>query len=156
MVHQHFALVDALSVAENLALSLSPPGALRWSTRGRSPRRAPALAAQIGLELGDLDAPVGTLPVGQRQRIEILKALAGDDPRPDPRRADRGADAGRGARSSSPCSSRLRAAGTAVLFITHKLREVMAIADRVTVMRRGRVVARVAAPGGQRGRRSPS
>jgi simple sugar transport system ATP-binding protein len=142
MVHQEFALVDALSVAENLALSLAPPGEWRWhpATVQAAARR---LADDVGLQLGDLAAPVGTLPVGTRQRIEIIKALAGrtrllilDEPTavltPDE------------VAQLFAVLDRLRQAGTAVLFITHKLGEVMAIADRITVLRRGRVVARVA------------
>ena len=139
MVHQEFALVDALTVAENLALSLSPPGEWRWR-RDRVVAAATRLAEAVGLDLGDLDAPVGALPVGQRQRLEIVKALAGetrvlilDEPTAvlTPSEATLLFDV----------LARLRAAGTAVLFITHKLGEVMAIADRVTVMRQGRVVS---------------
>ena len=138
MVHQEFALVDALSVAENLALSLSPPSEWRWQREqvGAAARR---LAESVGLELGDLDAPAGSLPVGQRQRIEILKALAGetrvlilDEPTAVLTPAE--------VRALFAVLARLRDAGTAVLFITHKLGEVMAIADRITVMRHGQVV----------------
>ena len=138
MVHQEFAMVDALSVAENLALSLSPPGEWRWR-RDRVAAAATKLADAVGLDLGDLDAPVGSLPVGQRQRIEIVKALAGetrililDEPTAVLAPAE--------VRSLFEVLARLRAAGTAVLFITHKLGEVMAIADRITVMRHGQVV----------------
>ena len=140
MVHQEFALVDALSVAENLALSVCPARAWRW-TRSDVAAAARRIAAEIGVELGDLDRVVGLLPVGQRQRIEIVKALAGDT---------------RILILDEPTAvltpnevaqlftvlDRLRSAGAAVLFITHKLAEVMAIADRITVMRRGRIVAR--------------
>jgi simple sugar transport system ATP-binding protein len=138
MVHQEFALVDALSVAENLALSLSPADAWLWHREdvGAAARQ---VAAQLGIELGDLDAPVGQLPVGHRQRIEIVKALAGrpevlilDEPTAVLTPAEVGA--------LFAALDRLRQAGTAVLFITHKLPEVMSIADRITVMRRGRVV----------------
>jgi simple sugar transport system ATP-binding protein len=141
MVHQEFALVDALTVAENLALSLSPAGEWRWR-RAAVGAAAARLAEAVGLELGDLDAPVGALPVGQRQRVEIVKALAGetrvlilDEPTAVLTPAETS--------GLFEVLARLRAAGTAVLFITHKLGEVMAIADRVTVMRHGRVVARV-------------
>ena len=142
MVHQEFALVDALSVTENLGLALRQPGERLWRperVRDAARRRA----AEVGLDLGDLDAPVGALPVGTRQRIEIVKALAGetrllilDEPTavltPD--------EVGQ----LFIVLDRLRRAGTGVLFITHKLHEVMAVADRITVLRRGRVVARVA------------
>jgi simple sugar transport system ATP-binding protein len=140
MVHQEFALVDALSVAENLALSVCPASGWRWR-RADVAAAARRVAGAVGIELGDLDLAVGALPVGQRQRLEIVKALAGDT---------------RILILDEPTAvltpgevtqlfvvlDRLRRAGTAVVFITHKLAEVMAIADRITVMRRGRIVAR--------------
>jgi simple sugar transport system ATP-binding protein len=141
MVHQEFALVDALSVAENLALILSPPDSLRWH-REQVVAAAIRVATEVGLELGDLDAPVGDLPVGLRQRVEIVKALANrarvlilDEPTAvlTPAEVDH----------LFAVLDRLRRAGTAILFITHKLREVTTLADRVTVLRHGRVVARV-------------
>ncbi len=141
MVHQEFALIDALSVTENLALALSPPGERRWRP-DRVAAAARRLAGEIGLELGDLDAPVGSLPVGQRQRIEIVKALAGntrvlilDEPTAVLTPAE--------VTHLFAVLDRLRDQGTAVLFITHRLAEVTLLADTVTVMRRGRVVAQV-------------
>jgi general nucleoside transport system ATP-binding protein len=140
MVHQEFALIDALSVAENLTLSVCPSIGWWWR-RADVVEAARQLAGGIGLPLGDLDAPVGTLAVGMRQRIEIVKALAGntrililDEPTAvlTPQEVSQ----------LFTVLARLRAAGTAVVFITHKLAEVMAIADRISVMRRGRVVAR--------------
>ena len=142
MVHQEFALVDALSVAENLALALSPAGDWRLHL-DRVATAAARLAVDVGLELGDLHTPVGALPVGHRQRIEIVKALAGDtrilildEPTAVLTPSEVGLLFG--------VLERLRNAGTGILFITHKLGEVLAIADRVTVMRRGRVVGQVA------------
>jgi simple sugar transport system ATP-binding protein len=141
MVHQEFALVDALSVAENLALSLRPRGEWRWR-RAQVIDAAVRVASEAGLDLGDLDAPVGALPVGQRQRIEIVKALAGQ-PRvlilDEPTAVLTPAEVAQ----LLAVLDRLRRAGTAMLFITHKLAEVSAVADTVTVLRRGRVVARV-------------
>jgi general nucleoside transport system ATP-binding protein len=139
MVHQEFALVDALSVAENLALALHSGSALRCNLNAVT-IAATRLAMEIGLEVGDLSRPAGELPVGVRQRVEILKAVAGET---------------RVLILDEPTSvltpgetahllrvlDRLRSRGVAVIFITHKLREVMAIADRVTVLRRGRIVA---------------
>jgi len=143
MVHQEFALFEVLTVSENLALALSP--AREWRLRlDRVAAAAGALAAEIGLDLGDLDARVETLPVGTRQRLEILKALSGqtrililDEP----------------TAVLTPVETaqlfrmlvRLRARGGTVLFITHKLREALEVADRVTVMRHGRVVRTVRA-----------
>jgi len=140
MVHQEFALIDALSVGENLALSVCGGRGWLWQ-HAEVAARAQRLAQQIGLDLGDLDAPVGALPVGVRQRIEIVKALAGetrvlilDEPTAvlTPREVEQ----------LFAVLERLRHAGTAILFITHKLGEVMAIADRIIVMRAGRIVAR--------------
>jgi len=140
MVHQEFTLVDALSVAENLVLSVCPES--RWQWRQADVVAAAArMAGDLGLELGDLDRPVGTLPVGQRQRVEIVKALAGqarililDEPTAVLTSAE--------VAQLFAVLDRLRRAGTAVLFITHKLAEVTAIADRITVMRRGGIVGR--------------
>jgi ABC-type uncharacterized transport system ATPase subunit len=141
MVHQEFALVDEFSVAENLALALSPPNAIAHAP-DHIASAARELASRVGLSLGDLDARVGDLPVGVRQRIEILKSLAGrtdvlilDEPTAVLTPAE--------AEQLFTVLQQLREHGTAVLFITHRLREVVAIADRITVMRRGRVVARV-------------
>jgi simple sugar transport system ATP-binding protein len=140
MVHQEFALVDALSVAENLTLSLCP--SLRWWWRRAAvAEAAERIAADIGVALGDLDAPVGALPVGMRQRVEIVKALAGntrililDEPT--------AVLAPQEVAQLFAVLGRLRDGGTAVAFITHKLSEVTAIADRITVMRQGRIAAR--------------
>jgi simple sugar transport system ATP-binding protein len=139
MVHQDFALVDALSVGENLALGLSPPGAFRLRL-DEVAGKALQLASTVGLELGDMDATVGDLPVGTRQRIEIVKALAG---RPDVLILDEPTAVltSTETRQLFDVLRRLRAGGTCILFITHKLGEVMEVADDVTVMRRGRVVA---------------
>ena len=138
MVHQHFTLVDALSVAENLALSLPRQSRFRFDA-GAAATEARALAERVGLELSAPDTPVAQLPVGARQRLEILKALAGggrvlilDEPTAvlTPQEV----------RPLFAMLRQLREQRQAVIFITHKLREVKAVADRVTVMRRGRVV----------------
>lgn len=138
MVHQHFTLVDALSVAENLALSLPGQPRFRFAADAVA-AAARALAERVGLELSAPDVPVAQLPVGACQRLEILKALAGggrvlilDEPTAvlTPQEV----------RPLFAMLRQLRAQGRAVIFITHKLREVKAVADRVTVMRGGRVV----------------
>jgi simple sugar transport system ATP-binding protein len=140
MVHQEFALIDALSVAENLALSVCPSERWVWR-RAEVVAGAQRVVAQLGLDLGDLDARVGALPVGVRQRVEIVKALAGDTRvliLDEPTAVLTPSEV----EQLFAVLERLRRRGTAVLFITHKLGEVMAIADRVTVMRAGRIVAR--------------
>jgi general nucleoside transport system ATP-binding protein len=138
MVHQHFTLVEALSVVENLALSL--PDQPRWRfDAAAAARHAQTIAARIGLDLGAPDMPVSELPVGARQRLEILKALAAggrvlilDEPTAvlTPQEV----------RQLFVMLRQLRAQDRLILFITHKLREVTEIADRLTVMRRGRVI----------------
>ncbi len=138
MVHQHFTLVEALTVAENLALSLSHPGAWRLDL-GAVAQKARALATEIGLDLPDPDLFVRDLPVGTRQRLEILKALA---------RADRVLILDEPTAVLTPHEvaglfemlRRLQARGLTILFITHKLREVRELADRVSIMRRGALV----------------
>lgn len=138
MVHQHFTLVEALTVTENLVLSL--PHTARWRLRtAAAAAQARALAQRVGLDLSPPDAPVFQLPVGARQRLEILKALAGagrvlilDEPTAvlTPQEV----------RQLLAMLRELRVQGHAVIFITHKLREVKEIADRVTIMRGGRVI----------------
>ncbi|MEZ5066443.1 MAG: ABC transporter ATP-binding protein [bacterium] len=138
MVHQHFTLLPALSVLENVWLS--HPDRPRFSLDlPRARVRLLELSERFGLDL-DLSARVGDLPVGAQQRVEIAKALARspevlilDEPTAvlAPEEVDR---LFAGVRA-------LVAAGTSVLFISHKLDEVLEIADRVTVLRRGRVTA---------------
>jgi len=141
MVHQHFTLIEALTVAENLVLSL--PGQTGWRfDRDATTAEAQALAAHVGLALSPGNQPVHTLPVGARQRLEILKALAGggrvlilDEPTAVLTPAE--------VQHLFGMLRELRAQGRAIIFITHKLREVRAVADRVTIMRRGRVITTV-------------
>jgi ABC-type uncharacterized transport system ATPase subunit len=140
MVHQHFTLIEPLTVAENLALSMPQPPRWRFDA-ALAAAQARALVRRIGLEIGPPEAQVSALPVGARQRLEILKALAGagrvlilDEPTAvlTPQEA----------RQLFAMLRQLRAEGRLVIFITHKLREVKEVADRVTIMRRGRVIAR--------------
>jgi len=138
MVHQHFMLIEPLTVAENLILCSPHRPRFRLPPQ-RAVRYAVELAARVGLDIGDPTAVVGTLPVGLRQRIEILKALAGDtrilildEPTAVLTREE--------TLQLFGLLRRLRDAGRLILFITHKLREVTEVADRVTVLRRGRVV----------------
>ncbi len=140
MVHQHFMLVDTLTALENVMLGAEPHVLLhKAETQVRA--RLLELMASTGLKVA-LDALVGDLSVGDRQRLEILKALY------------------RGARVlilDEPTAvltpqeteqlfgvlALLREQGTTILLITHKLKEVMRLCDRVTVMRAGRVVEEV-------------
>ena len=141
MVHQHFMLVDTLDAIENVMLGAEPHMLLgRASTDVRA--RMGVLMESTGLKVA-LDVPVGELPVGDQQRLEILKALYRgarililDEPTAvlTPQETEQLFGVLMG----------LRAQGTTIILITHKLKEVMRLCDDVTVMRGGRVVARVA------------
>ena len=140
MVHQHFRLVESMTVAENIALADPElPRRIR-----RSDLRAAALKAAtlLGWEL-DPDAYVGDLSVSEQQRVEIIRMLARDVrvlilDEPTAVLAPPEADA------LFAAMRRLAGSGRAVVIVTHKLREIMAVADRVTVLRRGRVVGSAA------------
>ena len=137
MVHQHFMLVDTLSALDNVMLGAEAHWHLNVA-RAAVRRQLDALMRETGLHV-DLNALVQDLPVGERQRLEILKALVRgarililDEPTAvlTPQETDALFVTLRG----------LRARGTTVLLITHKLKEIMALCDAVTVMRGGQVV----------------
>ncbi len=138
MVHQHFMLVEPMTVAENLTLGHEPPAAFGAYRSGAAERAVEELSKRYGLAV-DPHARIRTLSVGAQQRVEILKALHHgarvlilDEPTAvlAPQEVD---DLFRVLRA-------LAAQGAAIVLITHKLAEVRAVADRVTVMRAGRVV----------------
>ncbi len=136
MVHQHFTLADNLTVLENITLGAESLLRMRADRQGAR-RRISELSAKYHLEVA-CDARVGTLTVGERQRVEILKALYRDvrilildEPTAvlTPQEAD-----------DLFATLRLAVAdGLSIIFISHKLHEVMAIADRVVVLRHGKV-----------------
>jgi ABC-type uncharacterized transport system ATPase subunit len=139
MVHQHFSLVPTLSVLDNLLLGRSAGILLRRRTHER---RIVELAEAYGLPV-PLRRMTGDLSVGERQRVEILKCLIGepkllllDEPTAvlPPTEIDSLIDTIR----------RIAADGRAVVLVTHKLAEIERVADRVTVLRGGRVVESVA------------
>ncbi len=144
MVHQHFMLVPPLTVTENIMLGMeSRRGPLL--DRATAARRIAALSQRYGLDV-DPAATVADLSVGAQQRVEILKAfyrdaevLILDEPTAvlTPQEADDLFAIMRG----------LRAEGKSIVFITHKLREVLAIADRITVLRGGRVAGQTPVAG---------
>jgi ABC-type uncharacterized transport system ATPase subunit len=140
MVHQAFKLFNSLSVWENIVYAREPSSGPLINRR-EARRRVADLAARHRLSV-EPDASVGALSVGVRQRIEILKALYReakililDEPTAvlTPQERDGLFDVMR----------HLAAEGRTILFVTHKLPEVMAITDRVTVLRDGRVVERM-------------
>src|SRR3954452_2034288 len=141
MVHQHFMLVPVFTVAENVMLGheqTSAPGVL-------SRRKAAAMVSELSQRYGlkvDPNALVEALPVGVQQRVEIIKALSNeakvlilDEPTAvlTPQEIDELMEIMRS----------LKAQGTSIIFITHKLREVKAVGDKITVIRRGKVVGTV-------------
>jgi simple sugar transport system ATP-binding protein len=154
VVHQHFMLVPPLSVADNVVLGQEPcgPGPLRRFLRILDRKRASAevraLSERHGLHI-DPDRLVADLSVGEAQRVEILKVLYRgaqllclDEPTAvlTPAEAGRLLAVLRGFTKARD-DARDKDAARGVLLVTHKLDEVMAVADRVVVMRRGEVVA---------------
>jgi simple sugar transport system ATP-binding protein len=141
MVHQHFMLVPALRVWENVWLA--HPDRRGWRLDEARARRAVArIEDDLGLAL-DLDARVADLPVGVRQRVEIAKALSADSSLlilDEPTAVLTPHEI----RELFHVVRRLRERGTCVLFISHKLDEVLEISDTITVLRRGRVAAQAA------------
>ncbi|MGA7934843.1 MAG: ABC transporter ATP-binding protein [Kovacikia sp.] len=140
MVHQHFTLADNLSVLDNIILGTEPLWRL-WQNRRSARRRLVSLAETFGLGVNP-DAQVGKLSVGERQRVEILKALYRkvkililDEPTAvlTPPETE----------ALFTTLRRLTEAGLSVVFISHKLQEVMTVSDRVIVLRSGKVVANV-------------
>ncbi len=137
MVHQHFMLVPVFSVAENVVLGFEPTRAGVLDRR-RARTQIREVSTRFGLEV-DPDARVEDLPVGVQQRVEILKALNHDakvlildEPTAvlTPQETE----------ALFAIMRSLTESGRSVLFITHKLKEVLEISDRITVMRRGQVV----------------
>jgi len=137
MVHQHFMLVPVFTVVENVMLG-AEGGALLKGGVAATRAELERLSQEHGLEV-DPDALVGELPVGMQQRVEILKALK------------RGArililDEPTGVLTPDETARlfdilrALKAEGVTILLITHKLAEIMAVTDRVSVMRRGEMV----------------
>jgi ABC-type uncharacterized transport system ATPase subunit len=135
MVHQHFVLVDRFTVAENIILGAEGGPLLDLSDAGEAIRK---LAAGYGFAI-DPDERVADLSVGEEQRVEILKALYRGI---DVLILDEPTAVLTPAETSELFENlrRLKADGKTIVFISHKLDEVLEIADRITVLRRGRVV----------------
>ncbi len=138
MVHQHFMLVPVFSVAENVVLGFEPTKSFDRLDYARAREDIRRVSKEFGLEV-DPDAIVEELPVGLQQRVEILKALDHDaellildEPTAvlTPQEID----------ALMAIMRSLADSGKSILFITHKLKEVKAVADVITVIRQGRVV----------------
>ena len=137
MVHQHFQLVPVMTVAENVILGAEPAGSGLHLNRREANQRVRELSKQYGLSI-DPTVEVEDLPVGLQQRVEIIKALYRnadililDEPTAvlTPQEAN----------ELFRIMHDLTARGVSIIFITHKLKEVLAVADRIAVLRGGRV-----------------
>ncbi|WP_434810473.1 ABC transporter ATP-binding protein [Microbacterium sp. bgisy189] len=138
MVHQHFMLVSVFTVAENVMLGHEATKGGGFLDLATARQRVRDISARFGFDV-DPDAIVEDLPVGVQQRVEIIKALSRDaqvivfdEPTAvlTPQETD----------ELMGIMRELKAAGTSIVFITHKLREVREVADRITVIRLGKVV----------------
>lgn len=139
MVHQHFMLIPVHTVCENVILGTEPAGRFGVLKMGEARRLVRDISERFGLAVNP-DAVVEDLPVGVQQRVEIIKVLLRgakvlvfDEPTAvlTPQEVEEFFGIVRG----------LTADGAAVVFITHKLREALSIADEIVVMRDGKVVA---------------
>jgi rhamnose transport system ATP-binding protein len=138
-IHQQPLLFPDLTVAENLAIGFEPAGAWRRIDWRERRRRGAALLSRVGVAL-DLDAPVGTLGAAEQQLVEIARAL-GADARLLLLDEPTAALSGRETARLFDLLRGLRADGVAMLYISHRLDEVEAVADRVSVLRDGELVA---------------
>ena len=138
MVHQHFMLIPVFTVAENVALGNEPTGLLGAMDMAAARKKVIEISDRFGFNV-DPDALIEDLPVGIQQRVEIIKALSRDarvlvldEPTAvlTPQETD----------ELMEIMRQLAATGTSIVFITHKLREVKAVADKITVIRLGKVV----------------
>jgi len=138
MVHQHFMLIPVFTVGENVMLGREPVSGPGFYDHARARREIADLTKRYGLRL-DPDARTGDLPVGLQQRVEIVKVLYRganivilDEPT--------GVLTPQESKELFAVLRDLVKGGKTIIFISHKLREVLEISDRITVMRRGKVV----------------
>ena len=141
MVHQNFMLVPVFTVAENVILGIEPTNSIGGIRRRAAEQSVRELSQLYGFDL-DPSAIVEDLPIGVQQRVEIIKVLARDarflvldEPTAvlTPQEVD----------DLFEIIRQLKAAGKGIVFISHKLKEALAIADRIVVMRQGKTVAEV-------------
>jgi simple sugar transport system ATP-binding protein len=138
MVHQHFMLIPVFTVGENVMLGREPVSGPGFYDHARARQEIAELTKRYGLRL-DPDARTGDLPVGLQQRVEIVKVLYRganivilDEPT--------GVLTPQEGKELFAVLRDLVKGGKTIIFISHKLREVLEISDRITVMRRGKVV----------------
>jgi general nucleoside transport system ATP-binding protein len=145
MVHQHFMLIPVMTAAENIVLGEEPTEGGVWLDYGEARKRVQELAARFGFHI-EPDRLIQDMTVGQQQRVEILKALY--------RQADilildepTAVLTPQEAKELFGILRSLTEQGMSIIFISHKLNEVLEIADRITVLRRGKAVGSVEAKG---------
>ena len=152
MVHQHFKLVECFSVLDNIILGVEP-NKLGFLQKAEARRKVMALSEKYGLRV-DPDALISDISVGMQQRVEILKMLYRDNEilifdEPTavltPQEIDELMEIMRGFKKE----------GKSILFITHKLNEIMAVADRCSVLRKGKYMGTVDIKGHHQGRAFP-
>ena len=138
MVHQHFMLIPVFTVAESVALGYEPVGRAGVIDARRAAAKVREISERFGFDVNP-DSRIEDLPVGVQQRVEIIKALSReaevlilDEPTAvlTPQETD----------ELMGIMRELKAQGTSIVFITHKLREIREVADTITVIRRGRIV----------------
>jgi general nucleoside transport system ATP-binding protein len=138
MVHQHFMLIPVMTVAENIVLEIEPTKAGVLLDYGKAVERVREISAQYGLAVNPT-AKVESISVGQQQRVEIVKALYRNAEiliLDEPTAVLTPQEAG----ELFAIIKSLQEGGTSIIFISHKLNEVLEIADRITVLRRGKKI----------------
>src|SRR5215468_5750771 len=138
MVHQHFMLIPVMTVAENIVLEVEPRRAGVLLDYDKAVERVQDISTRFGLAVNPR-AKVENISVGQQQRVEILKALYRDAEiliLDEPTAVLTPQEAG----ELFAIIKSLQADGTSIIFISHKLNEVLEIADRITVLRRGKKI----------------
>ncbi len=141
MVHQHFKLVECFTVLDNIILGVEPTGKFGLLKKDEARKRVLELSERYGLQV-DPDAKISDITVGMQQRTEILKMLYRDNDilifdEPTAVLTPQEID------ELMQIMRNLRAEGKSILFISHKLAEIMAVADRCSVLRKGRYIGTV-------------
>ena len=141
MVHQHFKLVECFTVLDNIILGVDPTGKFGLLQKDEARRRVIELSEKYGLHV-DPDAKISDITVGMQQRTEILKMLYRDNEilifdEPTAVLTPQEID------ELMQIMRNLRAEGKSILFISHKLAEIMAVADRCSVLRKGKYIGTV-------------
>ncbi len=141
MVHQHFKLVECFTVLDNIILGVEPTGKFGFLQKAEARKRVIELSERYGLQV-DPDAKIADITVGMQQRTEILKMLYRDNEilifdEPTAVLTPQEID------ELMQIMKNLSAEGKSILFISHKLAEIMAVADRCSVLRKGKYIGTV-------------